>query len=247
MSVRLHINVDHVATVRNARGTRYPDPVLGAQLCEAAGADGITAHLREDRRHMVDDDIIRLKSSISTGLNLEMAATEEMIAIASRLRPAAITLVPERREERTTEGGLLLRGEGAEGVRRAINMAKRRGIKSSLFIAPEPSDVEEAHAMGADQIELHTGEYCNVAHASAGLRELARLVAATRRGVELGLQVAAGHGLTRHNLVPVVAIDGIVEVNIGHAVIADALFMGLERAVQAFRQAIERGVRLRRR
>jgi pyridoxine 5-phosphate synthase len=221
--------------------------VLAAQLCEAAGADGITAHLREDRRHIVDQDIARLKDSIATVFNLEMAATEEMIEVASRIRPAVITLVPERREERTTEGGLDLRGAGAEGLRRAITMAKRRGIKSSLFIGPELGDVQEAHAMGADQIELHTGEYCHEAHSSAGLRELARLVAATRRATELGLQVAAGHGLTRHNLVPVVAIDGIVEVNIGHAVIADAVFMGLERAVEAFRQAIERGVRLRRR
>jgi pyridoxine 5-phosphate synthase len=236
-----------VATLRNARGTRYPDPVLAAQLCEAAGADGITAHLREDRRHMVDDDIARLKSAINTALNLEMAATDEMIEVASRIRPAVITLVPERREERTTEGGLSLRGPGAEGLRRAITMAKRRGIKSSLFIGPELGDVQEAHAMGAEQIELHTGEYCHEAHSSAGLRELARLVAATRRATELGLQVAAGHGLTRHNLMPVVAIDGIVEVNIGHAVIADALFMGLERAVQAYRQAIDRGLRLRRR
>jgi pyridoxine 5-phosphate synthase len=247
MPVRLHVNIDQVASVRNARGTRHPDPVLAAQLCEAAGADGITAHLCEDRRYVVDDDIARLKDSIQTVLNLELAPTDDMLAVASRVRPAMVTLMLERREERSTEGWLELRGEAATALRKAVSLAKRRGIKTSLFIRPDPGDVEAAHAMGVDQVELDTGPYAGEAHSSAGLRELARLGEASQRAGELGLDVAAGRGLTRHNLVPLVAIDGIVEIHIGHAVVADALLVGLERAVRDFRQAIERGARLRRR
>ena len=244
MPVRLYIHVDHVATLRKVRGTRYPDPVLVAQLCEAAGADGIAAHLRADRRHIEVDDLGRLKGALQTVLNLEMAPTDEMIELASRIRPGVVTLVPEPERE---PAGLELRGEAAEALQRAVATAKRRGIKVSLFIAPDVADVEQAHAMGVEQVELSTGEYAREAHSSAGLRELARLVAATRRAGELGLQVAAGQGLTRHNLVPVVAIDGIAELDIGHAVVADALLGGIERAVHGIRAAIERGVRLRRR
>ncbi len=248
MAVRLHINVDHVATVRNARGTRYPDPVLAAQLCEAAGADGITAHLREDRRHIVDDDVVRLRSAVVTLLNLEMGATDEMIALAERVRPDVISLVPERRAERTTEGGLDVQGQRA-AVDKAVAMARRRGIRVSLFINPAVADVEASAAAGAQQVELHTGEYCLAAEAgkSHGPREeeLGRLIAAARRARELGLEVAAGHGLTRHNVGPVVAIPEIGEVNIGHAVIADAVLFGLERAVRDLRAAIERGVAAR--
>ncbi|MFO0763129.1 MAG: pyridoxine 5'-phosphate synthase [Byssovorax sp.] len=243
MPVRLHINVDHVATVRNARGTRYPDPVLAAQLCEAAGADGITAHLREDRRHIRDDDVRRLRASISTLLNLEMGATEEMIRIAEAVKPDVISLVPERREERTTEGGLDVTGQKG-AIAEAVSMARRAGIKVSLFINPDPEVVEAAAAIGAQQVELHTGEYC---HACEGGKppalaesELLRIAAAARRGREVGLDVAAGHGLTRHNVGPVVALPEVVEVNIGHAVIADAVFFGLERAVRDMRAVIER-------
>ena len=246
MSVRLHINIDHVATVRNARGTRYPDPVLAAQLCEAAGADGITAHLREDRRHIRDEDVIRLRASVATMLNLEMGATEEMIAIAERVRPEVISLVPERREERTTEGGLDVVAQRA-AVEAAITMARRAGIKVSLFINPDAAVVEAAAAIGAQQVELHTGEYCHATEPghAPGLvaSELLRIAAATRRARELGLDVAAGHGLTRHNVGPVVAIAGIDEVNIGHSVIADAVLFGLERAVRDLRAAIDRGAR----
>src|SRR4051812_41257816 len=160
MSVRLHINIDHVATVRNARGTRYPDPVFAAQLCEAAGADGITAHLREDRRHIVDDDIIRLRASISTALNFECGATPEMLALAEKVRPNIITLVPERREERTTEGGLDVVGQ-RPAIDAAVTMARRVGIKVSLFVAPDLAMVEASAAAGAQMIELHTGEYCH--------------------------------------------------------------------------------------
>jgi pyridoxine 5-phosphate synthase len=239
MPVRLHINVDHVATVRNARGTPYPDPVFAAQICEQAGADGITAHLREDRRHIRDEDVDRLRHVILSTLNLEMAATEEMIAIASRIGPDVITLVPERREERTTEGGLDLAKGGLIG--QALAMAREHGIRTSLFIAPEVAAVEAARELGADQIELHTGDYCH--RPSQG--ELARLRRAAARGGELGLAVAAGHGLTRHNVMAVAAIAEIEELNIGHAVIADAVFQGLGGAVREFRAAIDRGVRLR--
>jgi pyridoxine 5-phosphate synthase len=245
MAVRLHINIDHVATVRNARGTRYPDPVLAAQLCEAAGADGITAHLREDRRHIRDDDVLRLRAAVSTMLNLEMGATDEMIAFAERVRPEVISLVPERREERTTEGGLDVVGQ-RHAIGTAIAMARRAGIKVSLFINPDLAVVEAAAAIGAQQIELHTGEYCTATepgHLPAVVAsELARIVAATKRGRELGLDVAAGHGLTRHNVGPVVAIPGVDEVNIGHSVIADAVLFGLERAVRDLRAAIDRAI-----
>ena len=240
MAVRLHINVDHVATVRNARGVHYPDPVFAAQICEQAGADGITCHLREDRRHIRDDDVERLKIAVETLLNLEMAATKEMIAIAARIRPDVITLVPERREERTTEGGLDVLGQRS-AIAEALSMAKESGIKTSLFIAPEARDVEAARDAGADQIELHTGDYCH----SPVPRELERLRSAARLGHKLDLEVAAGHGLTRHNVVAIAAIEDIEELNIGHAVIADAVMLGLGRAVRGFRAAIDRGVRLR--
>jgi pyridoxine 5-phosphate synthase len=245
MSVRLHINVDHVATVRNARGTRYPDPVFAAQLCEAAGADGITAHLREDRRHIVDEDVVRLRAAISTLLNLEMAATDEMVALAEKVRPDVISLVPERRAERTTEGGLDVTGQRA-AVEAAVAMARRAGIKVSLFINPDPAAVEASAAVGAQQVELHTGEYCHATEAGGSRaraeEELRRIAAAARRGRELGIEVAAGHGLTRHNVGPVVAVPEIGEVNIGHAVIGDAVLFGLDRAVRDLRAAIDRGV-----
>jgi pyridoxine 5-phosphate synthase len=244
MPVRLHINVDHVATVRNARGTRYPDPVLAAQLCEAAGADGITAHLREDRRHIGDDDIARLRVAVSTLLNLEMAATAEMIAVAERVRPEVITLVPERRAERTTEGGLDVTGQRAE-IAAAVAMARRAGVKVSLFINPDVAVVEASAAAGVQQVELHTGEYCERVEQTRGhpSEELGRLASAARRARELGLEVAAGHGLNRHNVGPVVAIPEVAEVNIGHSVIADAVLFGLDRAVHDLRAAIERGRR----
>ena len=239
--MRLHINIDHVATVRNARGEKYPDPVFAAQVCEAAGADGITAHLREDRRHIRDDDVARLRASVTTLLNLEMAATPEMIGIAERIRPDVITLVPERREERTTEGGLDVRGQSA-AIEEAVLMARRTGIKVSLFIAADPDVVLASHEIGAQQIELHTGEYCHagperIAH------EVERLRAAAAKASALGLEVAAGHGLTRHNVARVVAIPEIEEVNIGHSVIADAVLFGLDRAVRDLRDAILRARR----
>lgn len=243
MSVRLHINIDHVATVRNARGTRYPDPVFAAGLCEMAGADGITAHLREDRRHITDDDVVRLRAAVQTMLNLEMGATDEMLRIAERVRPDVITLVPERREERTTEGGLdVVKQCGAIGA--VVAMAKAQGIKMSLFINADESVVEASKVLGVAQVELHTGEYCHATGARAA-EELGRLRRAAARAHALGLEVAAGHGLTRQNVGPVVAIPEVVEVNIGHSVIADAVFMGLDQAVRDLRTAIERGGKTR--
>jgi pyridoxine 5-phosphate synthase len=242
--MRFHVNIDHVATVRNARGTTYPDPTVLALECEQAGAHGITAHLREDRRHMRDDDIERLRARVTTLLNLEMAATTEMTEIAERLRPDVITLVPERREERTTEGGLDAIGQRA-AIEPVIAMARRVGIRVSLFIAPDPEQVRASKSLGVDQIELHTGDYCNRTGAEQR-EELARLGSAAKLGAELGLEIAAGHGLTRDNLPNVVQIPEISELNIGHAVIADAIAVGIKQAVVDFRAAIEQGLALRR-
>ncbi len=242
MSVRLHVNVDHVATLRNARGTTYPDPVRAAEECLAAGAHGITAHLREDRRHIRDADVERLRA-VCTGarrtFNLEMAATDEMVAIAARVRPDVCTLGPERREERTTEGGLDVVAGGAALADR-VRALVAAGIRVSLFIAADGAQIERSLAVGAVQIELHTGEY---AHGRDG--ELARLAEGARRGHALGLEVAAGHGLTQENVPALVAIPQVVELNIGHAVIADAVFLGLAGAVRAYADAIARGIGMR--
>jgi pyridoxine 5-phosphate synthase len=237
--IRLHVNIDHVATLRNARGTRYPDPVFAAQLCEQAGADGITLHLREDRRHIRDEDVERMRASVTTLMNLEMAATEEMTEIARRVRPDVVTLVPERREERTTEGGLDVAGARSQ-IAAVAAMCHEVGIKLSLFIAPDLEQLAASRAVGAAQIELHTGEYCHLT-GDARRAELRRLRAAALRATELGLEVAAGHGLTRHNVLDVAAIPAVAELNIGHAVIADSVFVGLPQAVQDFRAAVGRG------
>lgn len=238
--MRFHVNIDHVATVRNARGVSYPDPIALALECERAGADGITAHLREDRRHMRDDDIAKLREQVKTLLNLEMAATTEMTAIAEKLRPDVITLVPERREERTTEGGLDVVGQRAF-IEPVIAMARRAGIRVSLFIAPDPQQIQAAKALSVDQIELHTGDYCNCTGAEQA-RELRHLAEGAKLGHALGLEIAAGHGLTRDNVVDVVKIREIAELNIGHAVIADAISTGIKQAVIDFRRAIDLGL-----
>ncbi|MBX3229384.1 MAG: pyridoxine 5'-phosphate synthase [Labilithrix sp.] len=235
--MRLHINIDHVATLRNARGTKYPDPVAAARMCLAAGAHGITAHIREDRRHIKDDDVARLKAELAGAalFNLEMAATDEMVAIARRTMPDVVTLVPERREERTTEGGLEV-ARSAPALSRHLALLKGAGIKVSLFIAPDLEQVRASHALGVEQIELHTGEY---AHEKAG--ELDRLREAARVGHELGLEIAAGHGLTTENVPALMAIPEIVELNIGHAVVADAVFMGIGEATKAMLAAMKKG------
>jgi pyridoxine 5-phosphate synthase len=242
MTLRLHVNVDHVATLRNARGTRYPDPVRAAEDCIAAGAAGITAHLREDRRHISDDDVTRLRALCTRAkrtFNLEMAATEEMVAIATRVKPDVCTLVPERRQERTTEGGLDVVAGGDELASR-VQALVAAGITVSLFIAADAPQIDRSRAVGAAQIELHTGEY---AHGREG--ELARLAAGAKHARSLGLEVAAGHGLTQDNVPALVAIPEIVELNIGHAIIADAVFAGLREAVRAYLAAIARGMSAR--
>lgn len=241
--MRLHVNVDHVATLRNARGTDYPNPVEIALMCERAGADGITAHLREDRRHMRDTDIEALRAAVTSLLNLEMAATSEMIGIAARIHPDVITLVPERREERTTEGGLDVFAN-ATAIEAVAAMCKREQIKLSLFIAADLAQVTQSVELGAEQIEFHTGEYCHSAGSST-LAQLSRLTAAARHASGLNLEVAAGHGLNLANLEPVVQIAPIQELNIGHAIIADALRLGIGGAVQAYRDCVNRGIAAR--
>jgi pyridoxine 5-phosphate synthase len=236
MGVRLHVNVDHVATLRNARGTVYPDPVRAAEECLDAGADGITAHLREDRRHIRDDDVERLRALLTRRrrtCNLEMAATDEMVDIAARIKPDVCTLVPERREERTTEGGLDVLA-GGKTLADRVAALRAAGIKVSLFIAADADQISRSRALGVEQVELHTGEY---AHGKPG--ELQRLHEGARRAHGLGLEVAAGHGLTRDNLPALMAIGEIVELNIGHAVVSDAVFLGIGRAVRAYRAAID--------
>ncbi|HXX68628.1 MAG TPA: pyridoxine 5'-phosphate synthase [Polyangiaceae bacterium] len=236
MAIRLHVNVDHVATIRNARGTVYPDPLVAASECVAAGADGITAHLREDRRHIVDSDVEGLRPLLCARgtFNLEMAPTEEMIGIALRIKPDMCTLVPERRAERTTEGGLDVANGGRELVDR-IGALVSAGCKVSLFVAPDPRQIGACKAMGATQVELHTGEY---AHGRPG--ELGRLAEAARIAAALGLPVAAGHGLTQKNLKGLVALPELIELNIGHALVSDALFVGLREAVRCYREVIDR-------
>lgn len=239
MTVRLHVNIDHVATLRNARGTAYPDPVEAASVCLAAGADGITAHLREDRRHIRDDDVMRLRTASIATLNLEMAATAEMVEIALRVRPDVVTLVPERREERTTEGGLDVVAGGLVLSGHVARLADA-GIRVSLFIAPDRAQVEATARTAARQIELHTGVYC---HAVAGAvdAEVARLAESAEAAGRLGLEVAAGHGLTQANVGRIARLPRVVELNIGHAIVSDAVFLSLRGAVLAMRVAIDRG------
>jgi pyridoxine 5-phosphate synthase len=232
---RLYINIDHIATVRQARRGNEPDPIEGAAICERAGADGITAHLREDRRHIQDDDVERLATSLTTDFNLEMACTGEMLAIAERLRPREVTLVPERRQEITTEGGLDLTRDPArlaDGVKR-LNAA---GIRTSLFISPDLETVTAARKLGATAIELHTGAY---AHAAGVPAALGALRDASRHGASIGLAVHAGHGLTVGNVGPVAAIPEIEELNIGHSVVSRAIFLGLTEAVRELRKAMD--------
>lgn len=239
--IRLHVNVDHVATLRNARGTAYPDPVEAARVCLEAGAHGITAHLREDRRHIRDADVEKLRGTLRTVFNLEMAATEEMVAIAEKVLPDVVTLVPERREERTTEGGLEV-AKASPALKAFVGRLHAAHIKVSLFIAADLAQVEASHAIGVEQIELHTGEYAHaIGEADATARELARLAVAAKRGRELGLEIAAGHGLTTKNVPDLVKIPEIVELNIGHAMIGDAVFHGLAGATRMMLGAMSKG------
>jgi pyridoxine 5-phosphate synthase len=229
-AILLGVNIDHIATLRQARGTRYPEVIQAALLAEQAGADGITAHLREDRRHMQDRDIDLLKAMLNTRLNLEMAVTDEMLALALRVRPGACCLVPERREELTTEGGLDVAGQHAR-IRAACHALGEAGIEVSLFIDADHRQIEAAAKTAAPVIELHTGHYADAVSEAARERELDRLRQAAGQADALGLRVNAGHGLNYHNVGPVCRIPVVRELNIGHAIIARALFTGLERAV----------------
>jgi pyridoxine 5-phosphate synthase len=227
--IHLGVNVDHVATLRQARGTRYPDPVFAALLAEQAGADSITVHLREDRRHIQERDVEVLLHTLQTRVNLEMAVTEPMLEIALRSGPADCCFVPERRQEITTEGGLDVAGQ-ADMITAACARLRASGIRVSLFVDPDVAQLEASAAAGAAVVELHTGAYAEAVGAAAA-RELQRLRAAAQRAQSLGLTVHAGHGLNYHNVAPIAAIAEIVELNIGHAIVAQALFDGFTAAV----------------
>jgi pyridoxine 5-phosphate synthase len=237
MSVRLHVNIDHVATLRRLRDTRYPDLVSAARTCLEAGAHGITMHLREDRRHVTDADVRAVRAITRRVFNLEMALTEPMLAIAEALRPDVATLVPERREERTTEGGLDVQAL-AEAVAAGATRLRRAGIRTSLFINPDPAQIEAAARCGAVMVELHTGEYCGTSEPTAKQTELATLQVAARSAARLGLEVAAGHGLYYDDVAPVAAIPEVVELNIGHGIVCRAVEVGLAEAVREMLAAI---------
>ena len=234
---RLGINIDHVATVRNARGGIVPDPVRAALLAIEAGADGITAHLREDRRHIVDDDIARLRAAITKPLNFEMAATREMVAIALRTKPHACCLVPEKREERTTEGGLDV-VRWASDLKPIVAELVANGSCVSLFIEPDARAIDMAAKLGAPVVELHTGTYCHAVangHADKAERERQRIAAAARHAASVGIEVHAGHGLTFDSVRPIAALPEIVELNIGHFLVGEAIFIGFPAAIKRMR------------
>ena len=236
-SLRLGVNIDHVATIRNARGGLMPDPLRAAMIAAEAGADGITAHLREDRRHISDHDIARLSRDIDLPLNLEMAATDEMLSIALGHRSHAACIVPERREERTTEGGLDVAGQ-RDHLRRFVEELGGAGIRVSLFIEPDPRQIEAAVAIGAPVVELHTGAYCE-AVGPARKTELARLTEAVRLAAAGGLEAHAGHGLTYDTVAPVAALPEVRELNIGHFLVGEAIFVGLAEAIRGMRTRMD--------
>ncbi|QEX16728.1 pyridoxine 5'-phosphate synthase [Hypericibacter terrae] len=235
--LRLGVNIDHVATIRNARGGLHPDPVRAARLAAQAGADGITAHLREDRRHISDIDIKRLAREIELPLNLEMAATREMLAIALQHRPHAACIVPEKREERTTEGGLDV-ARGRAQLEPFVRELVAAGIRVSMFVEADPAQLDAAKAIGAAVVELHTGAYCH-AEGAARDHELARIVAAAAHAERVGLECHAGHGLTYDTVGPIAAIATLAELNIGHFLVGEAIFVGLETAIRGMRKLMD--------
>ena len=235
--LRLGVNIDHVATVRNARGGAYPDPVRAALLAAEAGADGITAHLREDRRHITDDDIARLSAELTIPLNFEMAATDEMRGIALKYRPHAACIVPEKREERTTEGGLDAAGQFAHLAPLVADLTAA-GIRVSLFIEPSAAQIDAAVRLGAPVVELHTGRYCELSGADQ-TEELRRIADAAALAAKNGIEVHAGHGLTYDNVAPIAAIPQVRELNIGHFLIGEAIFLGLSESVRRMRDAMD--------
>jgi pyridoxine 5-phosphate synthase len=237
--LRLGVNIDHVATIRNARGGIHPCPLRAAEVAAAAGADGITIHLREDRRHITDDDLAALAGSISLPINLEMAATDEMLAIALRHRPHAACIVPERRAERTTEGGLDAAGLHNK-LQPIVGRLRDAGIRVSLFVAPDERQLEASARLGVPVVELHTGPYAHAHDGDGDLdAELARLVRAAEIGAALGLEVHAGHGLTYDNVGPVAALPTLAELNIGHFLVVEAVFVGLDAAIRRMRGAMD--------
>ncbi|HBS24478.1 MULTISPECIES: pyridoxine 5'-phosphate synthase [Thalassospira] len=235
--LRLGVNIDHVATIRNARGGAHPDPVRAAKLAAKAGADGITAHLREDRRHISDNDIKRLRAEIDLPLNFEMAATDEMLAIAIAAKPHAACIVPEKREERTTEGGLDAAG-GHNHLKRYVAELGAAGIRVSLFIEASKAQLDAARHLGAPVVEIHTGAYCD-ATGAAQARELDRIRDAVRYGASIGLEVHAGHGLGFDTVSPIAAMPEIAELNIGHFLIGEAVFTGLENSIAEMRRLMD--------
>lgn len=235
--LRLGVNIDHVATIRNARGGHHPDPVRAAEVVASVGGDGITAHLREDRRHIRDEDIARIQSATNLPLNLEMAATDEMLEIALRHRPHAACIVPERREERTTEGGLDAAGQHNR-LAPIVSRLADAGIRVSLFIAPEARQIEAAMKLGAPVVELHTGEYAH-AEGEARAAELKRISDMAALAARNGIEPHAGHGLTYDNVQPIAAIPQLAELNIGHYLIGEAIFVGLEAAVRRMRDLMD--------
>jgi pyridoxine 5-phosphate synthase len=235
--LRLGVNIDHVATVRNARGGDNPDPVRAAMLAQEAGADGITAHLREDRRHIRDEDIVALTQNLKVPLNLEMAATDEMLAIALKARPHAACIVPEKREERTTEGGIDCVGQHNR-LKPIVSALTEAGIRVSMFIEPDRKQLDAARALGAPVVELHTGAYAN-SEGAAREHLLKKIHNAAEFGADLGLEIHAGHGLTYENVKPVAAIAHLRELNIGHFLVGEAIFVGLEVSIRKMRQLMD--------
>lgn len=233
----LGVNIDHVATIRQARRTIEPDPVTAAALAELAGADGITVHLREDRRHIQERDVQLLRQTVQTHLNLEMGATEEMVSIALKIQPDYITLVPERREEITTEGGLDVIGQ-KNRLKEVVDQLQGAGIPVSLFIDPVVAQIEASAALEAKFIELHTGSYAHAKGEAGRQKELDLLASGCRRAIELGLRVNAGHGLTYTNVYPVACLEGMEELNIGHTIVSRAVLVGFDRAVREMKQAM---------
>ncbi len=235
---RLGVNVDHVATVRNARGGAHPDPVRAARLAIEAGAVGITAHLREDRRHILDDDIRRLKGEVDAPLNMEMAAIDEMVEIALEVMPHAVCLVPEKRQERTTEGGLDAAGKRTH-LEPRVNRLLGAGIRVSLFVEADPKQLDAARAMNAPVVELHTGSYAD-AHGEARHDELARIVGAASHAADIGLECHAGHGLAFDNVAPISSIANVVELNIGHFLVGEAIFVGFQESIRRMRALMDK-------
>ncbi|QIR05424.1 pyridoxine 5'-phosphate synthase [Salinivibrio costicola] len=236
--IYLGVNIDHIATVRNARGTAYPDPVHAAEMAERAGADGITVHLREDRRHITDRDVRILKETLQTRMNLEMAVTDEMVKIALDTQPEFVCLVPEKREELTTEGGLDVAGQ-LDKVKAATQTLTQAGIKVSLFIDADREQIDAAQQCGAPYIELHTGHYADASNDNDRQAELKKISAAASYAADLGIKVNAGHGLTYHNVTPIAAMPEMHELNIGHAIIGRAMFDGLQKAVADMKAIME--------